>query len=135
MSSDRSCRWTFAVATKLIFRGACERTCRSFAFSNCLKDMVKVPCAYFLLMSNSCVAGLCACEFFLLKIYIRGHTGLRVLTSQFESMIVQQMPARQSDELKLVTHLTQTDLKFCNFLVGDMHFPIERRRTVVGQNL
>ena len=70
-----------------------------------------------------------------LQFRIGGHSATGVAVRQIKHRIIQCVEAGQGHELEFVTHRSQLALKFRDRRAVEIFFPIERGRTIVGEEL
>src|SRR3546814_17111985 len=74
-------------------------------------------------------------EFGLLELGISGHPAILIATRQLEHAVVELVEARERDELEFVSHRAQLALELGDVVAIEIGFPIEARRTIVGEQL
>src|SRR3546814_5004508 len=72
-------------------------------------------------------------EFGLLELGISGHPAILIATRQLEHAVVELVEARERDELEFVSHRAQLALELGDVVAIEIGFPIEARRTIVGE--
>src|SRR5467141_3875129 len=100
---------------------------------NNLSNLVEIPGADEALVRDGAVAKFLGCELFLLEFRVGGHASLRVAARKMEHRHVQRVKTGERHKLKLVAHLPEFLLEVGDGDIVEFFLPIERRRTVVGQ--
>src|SRR5215471_6589245 len=115
--------------------GVLERQGGGLAGRNHLRYLVEVAGPHLALVAGGGVALHLGSELRLLQLGVSGHAALAVAAGEVEHAEVERVEAGQGDELELVAHLAELDLKARDLVGAELLLPVERWRAVVGQEL
>src|SRR3989442_10364697 len=117
------------------FSRLCQSSCRRHTTGDHLSYFVEVTGTHLTLVLGGRVTILFQRKLSFLQIGVGGHTMITITKSQFKHARVESVEAGQGYKLELVAHLTEFLLEIRNGLAIQLLFPVERRRTVIGQHL
>src|SRR5690606_30400358 len=96
-------------------------------------DVVEVAGPDLTLMPGGGIAALLRLELGPLQAGVGRHTFVAVSVGEVEHGVVERVEPGEGDELEAVTHLSELLLEARDLLLGEVALPVERGRTVVGE--
>src|ERR1044072_1080596 len=112
-----------------------QRDRRAAAAMHDLRNLVEIAHAHKLLVPDRLVSLPLGREFARLQVGIGSHATLLIVLREREDAVIQRVEARQRDELEFVPHRAELSLERGELAVREMALPVERRRTVVREQL
>src|ERR1044072_6229820 len=118
-----------------LFGRSFQRDRRAAAAMHDLRNLVEIADPHNLLVPDRLVSLPLGREFARLQVGIGSHATLLIVLREREDAVIQRVEARQRDELEFVPHRAELSLERGELAVREMALPVERRRTVVREQL